>query len=70
MLEILTEKAPFHDALISNADWINRCLEVGKFPLISPNLAGGDIIRKCWFQEYSNAEDCLDDLKAVEQQFS
>ena len=31
-------------------------------------IPGGEIIRKCWLQQYSGAHECLTDLKALEEQ--
>lgn len=31
-------------------------------------MPGGEIIRKCWLQQYSGAHECLTDLKALEEQ--
>ena len=31
-------------------------------------ILGGEIIRKCWLQQYSGAYECLTDLKALEEQ--
>lgn len=39
-----------------------------QFPNVDA-IPGGEIIRKCWFQQYGAANECLADLIVLERQY-
>ena len=68
--EIMTGDEPYPELdSFYDEEEVTRRFKAMEFPCVD-GLIGGEIIRKCWLQMYQDVDECLRELRWVEDQYT